>query len=433
MRNHSNSLFRPSKRVLTFLLAMTTGLTMVACGNNDTASFTPTETSSSQKSDEPVELTMWMGSWWEEQIPVIVEAYKEVAPNVSLNIEALPINGYVDKAVTTILGGDGPDILAVDVTQATTFMDKNLLMPLNEHIADMDLSDFSSIVNGCKQDDTYYGLPYRCSSSIMYYNKTMFDNANLAYPEDGWTYDDYLEFAKQLTIDGQQYGTGIAASKDDPSNVFMSYQPILWSFGANYLNDDHTVCTLNTPEAIEATTYWSELYTKHKVVPEGSINYTTTKDLVPLFIDGKVAMIMSGDQTAIELDTNHPDVEYSFVTPPKGPVGAGGWMLSVPVTAKNPDAAYDFINWFLQPEVLGELTIRIPARLEATQYGDWNTPLYQTIVKAAKNGRLAPTSPKWTDMQTIIITELQNIMQQAKTVEEACQDMTDQCNDLLQD
>ena len=73
--------------------------------------------SSQASSDAPQDLTIWMGSWWEDQIPAIVEAYKDVKPNVNLTIEALPVNGYVDKAVTTILGGGGPDILAVDVTQ----------------------------------------------------------------------------------------------------------------------------------------------------------------------------------------------------------------------------------------------------------------------------------------------------------------------------
>ena len=28
----------------------------------------------------PPDLTIWMGSWWEDQIPAIVEAYKDVTP-----------------------------------------------------------------------------------------------------------------------------------------------------------------------------------------------------------------------------------------------------------------------------------------------------------------------------------------------------------------
>ena len=72
--------------------------------------------------------------------------------------------------------------------------------------------------------------------------------SGVTYPEEGWTYDDMLEIAKKLTIPGEQYGVGIAASNADPSNVFMTLSPIVWSYGADFLNEDQTECTLNTPE-----------------------------------------------------------------------------------------------------------------------------------------------------------------------------------------
>ncbi len=421
------------------VLAGVMALSLAGCGGS-----APVQESSAPKQEaqaqteaqaaagEPEELTIWMGSWWEDQIPKIVEAYKEVEPNVNLTIEALPVNGYVDKAVTTILGGGGPDILAVDVTQMGTLVDKNLLQPWDDQIKDMDLSDFAAVIEGGKFDGVYYGLPYRTSSSIMYYNKTMFDEAGVPYPEAGWTYDDMLEIAKKLTIPGEQYGVGIGASNADPSNVFLTLSPVIWSYGGDYLNEDQTECTLNTPEAIEAIRYWTGLYTTEKVAPEGAVNYTMTKDIMPLFIENKVALMMGGDQNAVEFDTNYPDLNYGYCVPPKAPSGSGGWLFTVPVTAKNSPGAYKFAKWFLQPEVLGELTIRIPARKEATNYGIWNDPLYQTILESAMVGRLSPTIPQWTDMQKIIIVELQNIMQGAKTVEQGCEDMTRQCNGLLQ-
>lgn len=440
------SLKNEMKRVVSAVLAGGMILSLAACGGATTEETTKAavaetkatetkaeETKEAAADDTPQDLTIWMGSWWEDQIPVIIDAYKKEKPNVNLTIEALPVNGYVDKAVTTILGGGGPDILAVDVTQMGTLIDKNLLSSWNDQIADMDLSDFAAVIEACKHDDTYYGLPYRTSSSIMYYNKTMFDEAGIPYPKEGWTYDDMLEIARKLTIPGEQYGVGIAASNADPSNVFMCLSPIVWSYGADFLNEDQTVCTLDTPEAIEAVRYFTNLYTTEKVVPEGSINYTMTKDVKPLFIENKVALMMGGDQNAVEFDTKYPDLDYGFCVPPKAPASSGGWCFTVPVTAKNPDAAYEFAKWFLQPEVLGNLTIRIPARKSATEYGVWNSPLYQTVLESAMVGRLNPTAPAWTEMQKVIIVELQNIMQGAKSVEQGCEDMTRQCNALLQE
>ena len=189
MRLVKNRMMRAGSAVLAGMMA----LSLAACGGGTSSGSSAadkeskTQQGSSAAAEEQQELTIWMGSWWEDQIPVIVEAYKKEKPNVNLTIEALPVNGYVDKAVTTILGGGGPDILAVDVTQMGTLVDKNLLQPWDDQIKDMDLSDFAAVIEGGKFDGAYYGLPYRNSSSIMYYNKTMFDAAGVPYPQEGWT------------------------------------------------------------------------------------------------------------------------------------------------------------------------------------------------------------------------------------------------------
>ena len=52
-----------------------------------------------------------------------------------------------------------------------------------------------------------------------------------------------------------------------------------------------------------------------------------TKDIMPLFIENKVGMMMGGDQNAVEFDTNYPDLKYGFCVPPKSPASSG--VLSV--------------------------------------------------------------------------------------------------------
>jgi multiple sugar transport system substrate-binding protein len=110
---------------------------------------------------------------------------------------------------------------------------------------------------------------------------------------------------------------------------------------------------------------------------------------------------------------------------------AGGWLYSIPVVAKNPKVAADYIKWFLQPENLGNLAVRIPGRLKATQYGIWNTPLYQTVLKSAVTGKMPPNVVQWTEMQRIIIVELQNILGGIKTAEQGCADMQRQSSLLF--
>ena len=389
------------------------------------------DTSKAAGADRNISCTLTLATWDVAAAKTFEELdmegrFQELYPNVEIDIEEFNAEPeYFNSMKIRSSASELPDLM---------FHKSDSMNQYSEYLADLtdtEANKNNQIASEYAVDGKVLGIPDRKASDYVYYWTDMFDEAGVAYPEEGWTYDDMLEIAKKLTIPGEQYGVGIAASNADPSNVFMTLSPIVWSYGADFLNEDQTECTLNTPEAMEAVRFFTGLYTTEKVTPEGVINYTMTKDIMPLFIENKVGMMMGGDQNAVEFDTNYPDLKYGFCVPPKSPASSGGWMFTVPVTAKNPDAAFDFAKWFLQPEVLGELTIRIPARKGATEYGIWNSPLYQTVLESAMVGRLNPTTPAWTDMQKIIIVELQNIMQGAKTVEQGCEDMTRQCNALL--
>jgi len=152
-----------------------------------------------------------------------------------------------------------------------------------------------------------------------------------------------LEIAKKLTKpEKQQYGVGIAAALSDPLNVMSSFAPMLWAFGGDFMNEDYTKCTLDTPESIKGIAFWTELYTKHKVCPEGTVNYTTSKDIIPMFMNNQVAMFASGENGVSALEQD-PNVEWGIVLPPNGVSRAGGWAFIVPVTADNVDAAKQLI------------------------------------------------------------------------------------------
>ncbi len=100
---------------------------------------------------------------------------------------------------------------------------------------------------------------------MINYNKTLFDRAGVAYPQPGWTWDDFLAKAQALTRkdkDGKQlYGVSVSTSINH------------WQFWV-YLNGGSIVTekgeyegALDSPKTIEALRFWSDLYLKHKVAP----------------------------------------------------------------------------------------------------------------------------------------------------------------------
>jgi len=259
----------------------------------------------------------------------------------------------------------------------------------------------------------------------------MFDDVGLAYPKEGWTYDDLLVMAKKITVAGQKYGVGIAADVSDPSNVMSSFAPVLWAFGGDFLNADNTKCTMDSANSVKAVKWWTELYTKEKVVPEGSIGYTISRDVVPLFANNKVAMLPFGI-SGIDVFKKDPNLQWDIVIPPSGLSRGGGWTLTVPITAKNKKAANDYLLWFAKPEVQAKFCATEPSNVNAWALSEpWNTPMYATILKAAKLGKTLPSIGKWSEVQVLVIKELQKVLQGQITPELAGKELVTLIDPLL--
>src|SRR5947207_1185726 len=123
---------------------------------------------------------------------------------------------------------------------------------LDDYIAkqtDFNLPDFTpqSLVS-YKHEDKLWGIPYDEGPGNLYYNKDLFDKAEISYPDETWTLDKLKEVALKMTSGeggDKLYGIGDLPS---PGNALMA-PPYLFPFGAQYLNEpDESECLINKPE-----------------------------------------------------------------------------------------------------------------------------------------------------------------------------------------
>ena len=76
-------------------------------------------------------------------------------------------------------------------------------------------------------DGKTYAVPKDIDTIAMWYNKDMFDEAGIDYPDGSWTWDEFYDIAEKLTKeDGSQYG--FAAN---PSNEQDTWMNIVYSMG----------------------------------------------------------------------------------------------------------------------------------------------------------------------------------------------------------
>jgi ABC-type glycerol-3-phosphate transport system substrate-binding protein len=136
--------------------------------------------------------------------------------------------------------------------------------------------------------------------------------------------------------------------------------------------------------------------------------------------------------SGLETFEANPSLKWGLVQPPSGSTMGGGWTFTVPVSARNKQAAYDFLVWYARPEVQSRHNIIEPAVISAWEMGPpWNQPDYLQLRKSAQSAKPLPNVGVWGEMQNIIITELHSVLQQRKTPQQGANDMVRQINAIL--
>lgn len=200
--------------------AMALTLSLAACGGGKSSgSDAPTEIGSA-----PVELKM--SAWNTKSTPefqALADAFHEEHPNVTITVTDYPAKDYDTLLTTDLSSGKGPDIFPVKNMRKYNYYQENGQME-DLTAAAKDLVDDKNIdLSYFKVDGAYFGLPFRQDKEVIYYNKTLFDKAGVAYPDGKWTWDDYVAKAKELT-------EKLAAAGESAKGSYLHVWPIMQGF-----------------------------------------------------------------------------------------------------------------------------------------------------------------------------------------------------------
>ncbi|MBN1318021.1 MAG: extracellular solute-binding protein [Anaerolineales bacterium] len=125
---------------------------------------------------------------------------------------------------------------------------------------------FPSVLEQFTYQGQVWGLPADVTVNVMNYNKEMFDAANVPYPENEWTIDEFLDKAVALTMgedENKQYGYAPSMSEVNDLIIMMD------RLGASPYDDTQTPPRLvfNSPEVIEVVRWYAGLTTQYGVKP----------------------------------------------------------------------------------------------------------------------------------------------------------------------
>lgn len=393
---------------------------------------------SNTKDEENATLTFSIWETYEKGgMEKIAEAFEKENPNIKVNVEVTPWNQYWTKLEAASTGGTTPDIITMLSSEFYNYASNGQLMNLNDLVDDgkIDPSNYrKEIVDLYTYDDDLYTVPKDVDSLGLWYNKALFDEAGLAYPDDTWTWDTLLENAKKLTnADKGIYGFAAPNVGQDGYNSFVFQNE------GTFLNNDHTKSTVNSANTVEALQWFVDLSVKEKVSPTD--NQLAENDAVTSFQSGKVAMVVQGSWMTSQFKDNEYTKENADVAVlPKGKVQAtqmNGKGYAIAAQTKYPEAAKKFVEFLGSEEgmkIQAETGTAIPAYNGLGQEWVDASEVFnaQVFVDQLEHGQMKPYSKDTKAMENALTEGLRDAFNGTAQVSELTPGIEKNINDILE-
>ncbi|MDD3336966.1 MAG: sugar ABC transporter substrate-binding protein [Eubacteriales bacterium] len=327
--------------------------------------------------DDAVTLRFWM--WDDAQVPAIqamADEYTAAHPNVKIEISCqADVSGLNQKIQATIGTTDAPEIFFINYNLAAEYIPLGIVADLSSY--EIDQSELASgIVNAYTVDDKVYAVAKDTDSYAVFYNKSLFDAAGVAYPENDWTIEDFCETAKNLTSDGVVGWTNSGSDR--------VYYNFIYSNGGEIYSADGTASAINTPEAAEPIQALMNLVSEGYAYtgPQLSEVSDTTA-----FTSGIAAMTINGSWMISQYATALGD-NLGIVELPSGKAGkfSSNHGIGYATTAANEhmDETVDFLRYLATYEAqVKQIEVVIPANL--TCASDWENVYPNVNVGAFMN------------------------------------------------
>lgn len=420
-----------TKKSMKRTLSLTLGLSLflAACGNGDSAS-----------SEEDVTLTY---SIWdaiqEPGMQAIADAFEEENPGIKVNVEVTPWEQYWTKLESSAQGGSMPDVFWMHSNEIANYSEGNVLMDLSETFESSEnvkLDQFpEELVDLYSADGELLGVPKDYDTIGLWYNKSLFDEAGIEYPDENWTWDDLLVAAQELT-DEEAGVYGVLA----PLNRQEGYHNFIYQNDGYVISEDKTESGFRNEETVEAVQWYADLSVKHDVSP--TQNQFADNSNLTFFQSGRGAMAFFGSWMTAEMANNEYTAENVDVAPlPQGEKQAtifNGLANSVAENTKYPQEAQKFVEFLSSEKAMklqGENGSAIPA-LEGIDttfneaYPEFNT---QIFIDQMEYGVIKPYTNQTTRWENIENEQLIPVFAGEKSAKEVAEDIADQVEDILAD
>ena len=350
-------------------------------------------------------------------------------PNIKVDTVVIPGAEYTTKVKTSIVAGEQIDVIEVSTGQIERSQAESMYLPLDDFAktAGIDIAkEYGEYADQLRIDGTLYGIPKYLAPAGIWYNKKHFDEANIPYPTADWTWDEFYETAKKLTV-------------KDASGKVTRYGFFDWNFapegtggavmnnalygGWQLLNADGTP-NIDDPIFKKSLTDYYNATMVDKSMPDLA---TVTAEKYHYMYDmykGKWSMLISARNTAMFFDVHRENGQlpaedddagiYQLAPTPRWDANSEKKLSADAVTGdaiakgtKYPDESFVFVQWHTTDSLV--LSSKVSHRLPASKTLDVNTLLENWTYYNNKDGKLVQGKKRDELFQAMLDPEIKPI------------------------
>ena len=362
-------------RIVSFLLIAAVTLTMAACTSTEpstssnSSSGTSTPTSSADGEDIELTFTYWGSPVEKQVIEASMKKFEEAHPGVKVTPMHIP-EDYDTKITTMMAANELPD-LGYMTSLAFLWAEEGKIINVFDKLEndpDIKKEDFLDTVWYTWAPGKSMGPMPASEPFALFYNEDLLKEAGVETPpdnaDDAWTWDEFIEVCKKLTIDIngndatnpnfdpqniQQYGVQFPI---DDQNVF---DVMANSNGGAYFDEEGNY-QLNQPEAVEAIQALADLINVHHVAPSPVVSKSLPSAAIALQT-GKTAMSINGQWICLDLGETE-GLNFNIGVLPKMKESltvVQGGVICMFEGSEHPDEAWELWKWLYDPESVLEL------------------------------------------------------------------------------
>jgi len=377
----------------------------------------------------------------------VVNNFEDKNPQIRVQLEYWPGQNFYDKLRVLYAANQMPDTADMELKQLPDFVYRKMVQDITPLAQQADIKESDYWPRQWAKvhfQGKMWAFPLDSQDAVIFYNKDVFDQANVPYPpknwdDPTWTWDKVLEISQKIAK-----GTGVSRTWGINVSTWWVYDyPFVWSWGGTVLNEQHTKSTLTMPETVAAFQFRADLINKYKVHPAAA---DVTEGVDHLFGANRLAMNVTLNTNAY-VYKDVPNLKFDMAPMPAGKAGA--WtrapsdVIALGSQSKVLEQAFTFAHYLTGTDGLLLMDIQaglgippltslandfIKPKVKGVENLNWSMVLdIESKVKA----KYQDVTIAWPEMDKLLTAENQVVLNGKETAQQMADKMSPQIDKLL--